>query len=382
MKNLAAIITILIVGIITACGAEDTGDPAPTATPPSSEEIRRMVQVALDRQAAQDKQETPATPPVGNTTEPPHRGQAAKATGPASAGTTGYQTGEALSEARTRCLHWAADNLNAIQYGNLEQADPQNLTDLKRALWRQTLRGGPWRYYPNEPETERVEQGGNIHCRIYWAEPVSQRNAAKRNAMFRYQCEQWLEQAVREDYNRIAQQMNQRIHNSKEPVRILNQYAQLRRWLAMSGAELLNAPDPPYAAFKAASRHEYAHRDSPSDITPEADRSCRLYYPQLFHGYWIPIEESDKDYRNLMVPANMEAQLPPPEEYGRLHIGSIDDTPIHLSDTVTHDRVLRGYPIDKGSNGRYRICREDADTETAGYQYVPHPDGHYCEPSR
>lgn len=205
MKKLAAVITILLVGIITACGPEDAADFAPKATSPSPEEIRRMVQVALDKQAAQGKQETPATqPPAGNTTELPYRHQATKATGPSSAGTTDYQTGEALAEARTRCLHWATDNLNAIQYRNLEQADPQNLDDLDRALWRQTLSGGPWRYYPDEPEVARVEHGGNIHCRIYWAEPVSKRNAAKRNEAFRYQCEQWLEQAVRGDYNRIA----------------------------------------------------------------------------------------------------------------------------------------------------------------------------------
>lgn len=142
--------------------------------------------------------------------------------------------------------------------------------------------------------------------------------------------------------------MNQRIGNSKEPAPIPNQYARLRQWLAMNGAELLNATEPPYAALKAVSRHEYAHRDSPSDITPEADREwrkrykdeyqpelartlrlfgmstgsnsesirCRLYYPQLFYGHWIPIEESDEDYRNLMVPADMEAQLPPPANTG------------------------------------------------------------------
>ena len=412
MKNLAAVITILLVGIITACGPEDAADFAPKATSPSPEEIRRMVQVALDKQAGQGKQETPATrPPAGNTTEPPYRRQA---TGPSSAGTTGYQTEEALAEARTRCLHWATDNLNAIQYRKLEQADPQNLTDLERALWRQTLNGGPWRYYPNEPEVARVEHGGNIHCRIYWAEPVSKRNAAKRNEAFRYQCEQWLEQAVRGDYNRIEQQMNQRIGNSKEPAPIPNQYARLRQWLAMSGAELLNAPDPPYAALKAVSRHEYAHRSSPSDITPEADREwrkrykdeyrpelartlrlfgmstgsnsesirCRLYYPQLFYGHWIPIEESDEDYRNLMVPADMEAQLPPPGEHGVLHIGDIDETPVYLPDTVTRNHVLPGYPIGKGNDEEYRICREGSDTETAGYQYVPHPSGHYCEPDR
>ena len=38
MKNLAAVIAILLAGIITACGPEDAGDSAPKATSPSSEE--------------------------------------------------------------------------------------------------------------------------------------------------------------------------------------------------------------------------------------------------------------------------------------------------------------------------------------------------------
>lgn len=416
MKKLAAVITVLLVGIITACGPEDATDFAPRATSPSPEEIRHMVQVALDKQASQGKQETPATPPpAGNTTEPPYRRQATKATGPASAGTTGYQTGEALAEARTRCLHWADKHLNAIQYRKLEQADPQNLTDLDRALWRQTLRGGPWRYYPDEPEVARVEHGGNIHCRVYWAEPVSKRNATKRNEAFRYQCEQWVEGGVRGGYSRIAQQMNQHIRNGEEPVPIPNQYARIQQWLAMSGTELLKSTEPPYAALKAVSRHEYAHRTSPSDITPEADRewrqlykdeyrpelarilyvlgisagaisggteSCRLYYPQLFYGHWIPIEESDLDYRRHMVPADMRTSQPAPGEHETPRIGSTNDTPIYLPDTVTDSRVLPGYPIGKGSDEEYRICREGSDTEAAGYQYVAHPDGHYCEPSR
>ena len=364
MKNLAAVITILLVGIITACDSEDAADFTPKATSP---------------------------------------------------GTTGYQTEEALAEARTRCLHWADKHLNAIQYRKLEQADPQNLTDLERALWRQTLGGGPWRYYPDEPEVAQVEHGGNIHCRVYWAEPVSKRNAAKRNEAFRYRCKQWVEGGVSGGYSRIAQQMNQHIRNGEEPVPIPNQYARIQQWLAMSETELLNSTEPPYAALRAVSRHEYAHRTSPSDITPEADRewrklykdeyrpelarilyvlgisagaiiggteSCRLYYPQLFYGHWIPIEEDDPDYQGHMVPADMRTRLPAPGEHEAPRIGSINETPIYLPDTVTHSRVFPGYPIGKGSDEEYRICREGSDTEAAGYQYVAHPDGHYCEPSR
>lgn len=206
--------------------------------------------------------------------------------------------------------------------------------------------------------------------------------------------------------------MNQRIRNSKEPVPIPNQYARLRQWLAMSGTELLNTPEPPYAVLKAISRHEYAHDDSPSSITPESDRewqqmyqgeyrpeftralrlfgmstggdsesiSCRLYYPQLFYGYWIPIEEDDPDYRHHMVSADMRARLPAPGEDGTLHIGNINDTPIYLPDTVTHSHVLPGYPIGKNDNGEYLVCQQGYGTEDAGYQYVPHPSGHYCDP--
>lgn len=170
MKNLAAVVTILLVSVAIACGNDNASTPSPTATTPSPEEIRRMVQAALDRQ------ENPATPLTQD--------QVAKAPTPNPAGTAshsqnpGYQTEETLAQARTRCLHWAADNINPTQYQNLKDADPQNLDDLKRGLWRQTLNGGPWRYYPNEPEVARVENEGSIHCRIYWAEPVSQHNGA------------------------------------------------------------------------------------------------------------------------------------------------------------------------------------------------------------
>lgn len=404
MKNLAAVVTILLVSVAIACGTDNSCTPSPTATTVSPEEIRRMVQVALD------KQENPATPLPQD--------QVDKAPTPDPAGTgshsqnPGYQTEAALAEARTRCLHWATDNLNPIQYQNLEQADPQNLTDLERGLWRQTLRGGPWRYYPDEPEVAQVENGGSIHCRIYWAEPVSQHNGAKRNKAFRYRCDQWVEEALRKDYYSIAQQMNQRIRNSKEPVPIPNQYARLRQWLAMGSAQLLNTTEPPYATLKAISQHQYAHDDSLSNITPEADRewrqiyqgeyrpefaralrlfgmsaggnsesiSCRLYYPQLFYGYWMPIEESDPDYKRLMVSADMRARLPTPSEHGTLHIGSINETPVYLPDTVTRPRVLLGYPIGKNDNGEYLVCQQGSGTEAAGYQYVPHPGGHYCDP--
>lgn len=400
MKNLAAVVTVLLVSVAIACGTDNSSTPSPTATTLSSEEIRRMVQVALD------KQENPATPLP--------RDQVAKAPTPDPAGTASHSPDPGyLAEARTRCLHWAADNLNPTQYQNLKDADPQNLTDLERALWRQPLRGGPWRYYPNEPEVARLERDGNIHCRIYWGEPVSQHNATKRNKGFRYQCEQWIEKSVREDYNSITQQMNQRIRNSKETIQIPNQFARLRQWLAMGSAQLLNTTEPPYAALRAVSRHEYAHDDSTSEITPEADRewrqlyqgeyrpefaralrlfgmstggnsesiSCRLYYPQLFYGYWIPIDDTDPDYQRLMVPADLRTSLPTPGEHGTLHVGKINETPVYLPDAVTHDRILPGYPIGKGSDdGQYHTCGEGSNTKSAGYQYVPHPGGHYCEP--
>ena len=360
---MAAVVTILLVSVAIACGTDNPSTPNPTATKPSPEEIRRIE--------------------------------------------------AALAEARTRCLHWAADNINPIQYQNLKDADPQNLDDLERGLWRQTLDGGPWRYYPDEPEVARVENGGSIHCRIYWAEPVSQHNGAKRNEAFRYQCDQWVESGVRQDYNDITRQMNQHIRHSEEPVPIPNQYARIRQWLAMSGTELLDATDPPYAALKTVSRHEYAHRTSPSDITPEADREwrklckgkyrpelarilyslgmsagaiidesrgCRLYYPQLFYGYWIPIDESDPDYQRFIVPADMRTRLPTPGEHETPSIGSIDETPIYLPDTANQPRILENYPIGKGSDGKYRICQGASDTEAAGYQYIPHPGNRYCEP--
>ena len=174
-----------------------------------------------------------------------------------------------------------------------------------------------------------------------------------------------------------------------------NQYVRVLQWLDMRGDKLLESDRPPYVILQEQSRYPYAHMgdrvpdqdfmadyrrewdhrpdlkwlgiistagmsDNSSDLTP-----CHLYQPQVFYGYWVPFDpDLVPDYGE-----ERELELPKYEP---------STTPIFLPKTVDARRVGAGYPLGM-SGDRYHRCSSGSEAEEAGYYYVDHPAGDYCE---
>ena len=167
------------------------------------------------------------------------------------------------------------------------------------------------------------------------------------------------------------------------------------QWLDLSGDELLNAEEPPYRTLQDQSQHPYAHWQ---DWIPTEDRlvdylrdnegsldlewlgivrlaglsegstdlmACHYYYPQLFYGYWVPFDPD---------------QMPDTRQFEELELPRYEGatTPIYLPRTVSANKIRAGYPLGKTAD-RYHLCHNSSDTEAAGYYYVDHPAGNYCE---
>ena len=92
---------------------------------------------------------------------------------------------------------------------------------------------------------------------------------------------------------------------------------------------------------------------------------CLLYYPQVFYGYWVPFDpDAVPDYGE-----EREWDLPEYEP---------STTPIFLPETVDAPRVRAGYPLGRMGE-EYHRCSGESEAEEAGYYFVDHPTGTYCE---
>ena len=185
------------------------------------------------------------------------------------------------AEYRARCLHEMRRDKDAVTYLEFRDLDPDSMTDLERILWREELGTGDLMRW----------------CRDYWAEPLSNKNAHKRNELYR-------------------------------PT--VNQFARIANWLDIPGDDLLNMDPRPLDLAQAAWRefglnksgatlnltsewfglfHISYHQDLGDfrgawprlshiqRINPDLymgsnsfTDSCAAYYPQLFTGWWIPLE--------------------------------------------------------------------------------------------
>ena len=178
--------------------------------------------------------------------------------------------------------------------------------------------------------------------------------------------------------------------------RIPNQYVRILQWLDLSGDDLMDSANPPYRILQEQSRHVYAYEENWMPKQEDLDdyqrenqtrldlewlsilgaagmnsssssglRTCHNYYPQVFYGYWIPIDPE----QNPNSDQKQEVDLPRYEEL---------TTPLYLPKAVTAERVRAGYPLGQ-SDEQYYTCQASRDTEKIGYYYVNHPAGDYCE---
>ena len=305
-------------------------------------------------------------------------------------------------EDRRRCLFWALNHLQPVVYQELKNTDPRNMDDLDRILWRSALHGNyHLGYYHrldrplDEPAPLQHRQPG-IDCRSYWAEPINQRNAELRNDDFERGCRQTLREHAIEGYQHLAYVANEDPSNqSGIAYRMPNQYARLLQWLDIPGQDLLQSENPTYRILEVQSANPYAHRTdwftsrdqvrqfgrdtgqvvdmewvgivSAAGLSGDSGNSgmqyCHAYYPQLFYGYWIPFDSpiiaDDPDWDE---PIYYDPAV----------------TPIYLPVQVAADRVAVGFPLGATLN-YYALCRDSYEVEEAGYYYVEHPKGHYCE---
>ena len=303
-------------------------------------------------------------------------------------------------EHRRRCRFWALNNLQPIVFEEFARLDPDNMDDLDRILWRSKLHPQDHLgFYDNDdargddiPSLQPRDPG--IYCRDYWAEPLDSGNADLRNHGYQAQCRRRLEERITSRYGQLADTVNYQEDDGlvyKTP----NQYVRILQWLDMSGDELLESDKPPYIILQEQSRYPYAHmqdRIPDEDFLAEYRRDtggeldlnwlgilaaagmtdnssgpveCHLFYPQVFYGYWVPFDPDDApDYGG-----ERETDL---VEYAAATM------PVFLPQSVDAPRVRAGYPLGKIGEGYYR-CSGESEAEEAGYYFVEHPTGAYCE---
>ena len=304
-------------------------------------------------------------------------------------------------EHRRRCQFWALNNLQPVVHREFAKLEPNSMDDLDRILWRSKLHPKEHLGYYKEPDDSQdiptlKPQNPGVYCRDYWAEPLNRSNADLRNHGFETQCRTQLEQHITNEYVRLGDQAGREEENELV-YRIPNQYVRILQWLDLNGDDLMDSANPPYRILEEQSRHAYAYeenrrlkqeyldhyqRENQTRLDPEwlgilraagmnssssssGLRMCHNYYPQVFYGYWIPIDPK----KNPDSDRKQEINLPRYEEL---------TTPLYLPKAVTAERVRAGYPLGQ-SDGQYYTCRDSSDTEKVGYYYVDHPAGEYCE---
>ena len=303
-------------------------------------------------------------------------------------------------EHRRRCRFWALNNLQPIVYQEFAKLDPETMDDLDRILWRSILHPhAHLGFYDNDdargdaiPSLRPKEPG--ILCRDYWAEPVGPTNAGLRNHGLEAQCRRRLEERITSRYFQLADAVNYQ-EDSGLVYETPNQYVRILQWLDMSGEDLLTSGRPPYVILREQSRYPYAHMQ---DRVPDADFlvdyrreldgevdlewlgilaaagmsdnssgpvECLLYYPQVFYGYWVPVDPGD-------VPDHGDDRETDLVEYDS------STMPILLPESVDAPQVRAGYPLGRIGE-EYHRCSGESEAEQAGYYFVDHPTGAYCE---
>lgn len=306
-------------------------------------------------------------------------------------------------EHRRRCRFWALNNLQPVVFAEFAKLDPDRMDDLDRILWRSKLHpdAHPGFYDGDDARGDDIPslqpKDPGIYCRDYWAEPLGPGNADLRNHGFETQCRRRLEERITNRYFHLADAVNH-WEDSDLVYDTPNQYVRILQWLDMSGDELLESEKPPYIILQERTRYPYAHIgdrvpdegfmaeyrrewDSTANLewlgivaaagmsdNSSAPVECLLYYPQVFYGYWIPLDPDE-------TPDYGEDEEWDPPEYDP------STMPIFLPETVDAQRVRMGYPLGKIGE-RYHLCNTESEAEEAGYYFVDHPTGAYCEKIR
>ncbi len=317
----------------------------------------------------------------------------------AGAGTTGIQR-----EYRERCRFWAMENLSPILYAEFTKLNPEEMSDLERILWSRHLSSAGSLHYDIDTTNEYAPMEPrlpDLYCQDYYSEPVNSRNSLLRNEMYEHACRAQLHQKALERYGLLAEYRD-RGYYSQAGYSIPNHYVMILKWLDDPEPEVPETGQPPYALFRELGGRPYAHMTlgSYAGMTPEefgilpgdsgkpdpewagiilsaglSDNGqdaldiCRAYYPQLFYGRWIPYDEQYSSSYQATNSSREETIRHDPETM-----------PIYLPRKTSQQIVMEGYPIGE-SRETYLFCQSysSSELERAGYYYVQHPKGNYCE---
>ena len=247
---------------------------------------------------------------------------------------------EKRQEYIARCKHWALRNLQPIEYSRFEELDPYNMTDLERVLWGSVIVGQDQvsvtgAYYSDNDEYGDLRfQGNHVEwCQDYWSEPLSAENASKRNhPAWHTACMASLPGDARELEERVEYAFEQYESEGMSAV-IVNQYARILNWVDIDGETLLKVEPKPREIVQMVwergddgpSRYRERNRigDWPLTSTRAEDIEwwyiegawsadfwgyCKNYYPQLFFGRWVPLDDFEVDEWLEEVQEQLEEQ--------------------------------------------------------------------------
>ena len=210
-------------------------------------------------------------------------------------------------ELRARCLHYVREHEAGVTYAEVRELNPDNMTDLERTLWGDLTSDNDFQRY----------------CRDYWSEPLSERNANKKNHSYREKCYVELYQ----DRDNAAQRGSNWIWD---------QQSRIANWLDIPGETLLSmSPSPLQLVMTVWQRDIRGKKLEPGDewygildawpknrfhAGPDIGKnsyldSCARYYPQLFTGRWIPLDTALT--RLAMAETPVRTPTPMPNELRR-----------------------------------------------------------------
>ena len=219
-----------------------------------------------------------------------------------------------------RCLHWALRNMQPIEFARFERLDPYNMSDLDRVLWGSVLTDRE-QVQSIEAYYSQVNEDGNIEfgedylewCQDYWSEALDARNVTKRNyESYLLKCVSRLLR-IGWDAERGARVAFENYPDDDMSLVVVNQGVRLMNWMEMDGQALLDADVKPYEVvlrvWQSGSDGRYRSNNKagnwPVELLPNEDkewwgiedlwnydqmRYCKGYYPQLFFGRWIPLD--------------------------------------------------------------------------------------------
>ena len=291
-KIISTAVIALTIGLSSACWSSDatpapnepTNPPAATATafPPPTDEPKRQMSTA-----------------------------------PVSANRSVASSSDSnLPDDQRWCLAWALDSLQPHVYAECKQLDPTTMDDLDRVIWRSKmeqakLRGAREYGYPsstlpiythdtNATQSTRWEDRVGT-CWMYWSEPLNKNNGEKRNFQYEAECLRSLSEQANTRWGDLAEAAFG--NNDTTAYEKPNQQVRVLKWLDTPGRKLLKMDEPPYETFARLHDKPWAYDSTTSQSSTDFDiqwagiiwaassTHCHLYYPQLFYGYWVPLNQ-------------------------------------------------------------------------------------------